>query len=190
MRIDFVVLGATGMQGRIVSRDLLENGYSVLMCGRDRLRLAHLLKKYSKSHYTYVEAREFYQMYRTIKSEIAIDDIVFKLAPRINAAGRMDDAKNAVRLLIGDSTFHHAEKLQKNNEDRKMVDSDMTQQALEMLRNNPELQSKKTTVLFNPSWHKGVVGIVASRLIDDFYRPTVILTESNGMLTGSARSIS
>ena len=125
----------------------------------------------------------------SIKSEIAIDDIVFKLAPRINAAGRMDDAKNAVRLLIGDSTFHHAEKLQKNNEDRKMVDSDMTQQALEMLRNNPELQSKKTTVLFNPSWHKGVVGIVASRLIDDFYRPTVILTESNGMLTGSARSI-
>ncbi len=125
----------------------------------------------------------------TIKSEITIDDIVFKLAPRINAAGRMDDAKNAVRLLIGDSTFHHAEKLQKNNEDRKQVDSDMTQQALEMLKNNPELRKKKTTVLFNPSWHKGVVGIVASRLIDDYYRPTIILTESNGLLTGSARSI-
>lgn len=123
------------------------------------------------------------------KGPMAIDDIVFKIAPRINAAGRMEDAKNAVRLLIGDTTFDQAGKLQKNNEDRKQVDKIMTQQAKDMISGDESLLKRKSTVLFNKDWHKGVVGIVASRLIDEYYRPTIILTESNGLLTGSARSI-
>ena len=124
-----------------------------------------------------------------VKTELAIDDIVFKIAPRINAAGRMEDGKNAVRLLVGDSTILHAEKLNKNNIDRKEIDLVMTKQALDMIETDPTQINRKSTVLFNPEWHKGVVGIVASRLIDAYYRPTVILTESNGLLTGSARSI-
>jgi single-stranded-DNA-specific exonuclease len=99
------------------------------------------------------------------KGDLAIDDIVFKIAPRINAAGRMDDARNAVRLLIGNSTFANAEILQKNNQDRKQVDMVMTQQALDMIKNDEVLIARKSTVLFNPEWHKGVVGIVASKLI-------------------------
>ena len=125
----------------------------------------------------------------SVKGYIAIDDIVFKLAPRINAAGRMEDGKNAVKLLVGESAFNQAEKLNKNNLDRKQVDMVMTREALEMIENSDTHINKKSTVLFNPEWHKGVVGIVASRLIDSYYRPTVILTESNGLLTGSARSI-
>lgn len=125
-----------------------------------------------------------------VKGTITIDDIVFKLAPRINAAGRMEDGKNAVKLLVGDSTFVQAEKLNKNNSDRKQIDMIMTREALDMIEHNEDLKNRKSTVLFNPKWHKGVVGIVASRLIDTYYRPTVILTESNGLLTGSARSIS
>jgi single-stranded-DNA-specific exonuclease len=124
-----------------------------------------------------------------VKGYIAIDDIVFKLAPRINAAGRMEDGKNAVKLLVGESAFAQAEKLNKNNIDRKQVDMVMTREALEMIENDEKHINRKSTVLFNPEWHKGVVGIVASRLIDSYYRPTVILTESNGQLTGSARSI-
>lgn len=124
-----------------------------------------------------------------VKGYIAIDDIVFKLAPRINAAGRMEDGKNAVKLLVGESAFIQAEKLNKNNIDRKQVDMTMTREALEMIQNDPNHAGRKSTVLFNPEWHKGVVGIVASRLIDSYYRPTVILTLSNGQLTGSARSI-
>ena len=125
----------------------------------------------------------------SVKGYIAIDDIVFKLAPRINAAGRMEDGKNAVKLLVGESAFNQAEKLNKNNLDRKQVDMVMTREALEMIENSETHINRKSTVLFNPEWHKGVVGIVASRLIDSYYRPTVILTESNGLLTGSARSI-
>lgn len=124
-----------------------------------------------------------------VKGYIAIDDIVFKLAPRINAAGRMEDGKNAVKLLVGESAFAQAEKLNKNNIDRKQVDMIMTREALEMIERDEKHINRKSTVLFNPEWHKGVVGIVASRLIDSYYRPTVILTESNGLLTGSARSI-
>ncbi|MDR1172998.1 MAG: single-stranded-DNA-specific exonuclease RecJ [Bacteroidales bacterium] len=125
-------------------------------------------------------------------SQRQVDDIVFKIGPRINAAGRMKSGKHAVELLISDEekTARDAGvEVDRFNTDRKSVDSDITCQALRMLATDPEQEFRKTTVLFNPSWHKGVVGIVASRLIETYYRPTVILTESNGMATGSARSV-
>ncbi len=123
---------------------------------------------------------------------LAVEDIVFKIGPRINAAGRMKSGKHAVKLLISDDEKVAREvgaEIDRFNTDRKNVDSDITCQALRMLAADPEQEYRKTTVLFNPSWHKGVVGIVASRLTETYYRPTVVLTESCGIATGSARSV-
>ncbi|UKJ08360.1 single-stranded-DNA-specific exonuclease RecJ [Solitalea lacus] len=127
------------------------------------------------------------------KEELTITDIVFQIGPRINAAGRIDDAKHAVHLLISGSSELATEKGQivnLKNTERKEFDNNITVEALSMIENTPELQNKKSTVLFSPNWHKGVIGIVASRLIEKYYRPTIILTESNGKATGSARSVS
>jgi single-stranded-DNA-specific exonuclease len=128
----------------------------------------------------------------SVKKEFTISDLVFVIGPRINAAGRMDDARNAVRLLISESEHHavgNAEILNKHNNDRRERDSLITTEALSMLNNDPLHPKKKSTVLFQPHWHKGVIGIVASRLMDTCYRPTIILTESNGYASGSARSV-
>jgi len=125
-------------------------------------------------------------------SQIQVDDIVFKIGPRINAAGRMKSGKHAVELLISDeerTAKSVGVEIDRFNTDRKNIDSDITLQARQMLSTDPKQDFRKTTVLFDPSWHKGVVGIVASRLIETYYRPTVILTESNGLATGSARSV-
>jgi len=121
-----------------------------------------------------------------------VDDIVFKIGPRINAAGRMKSGKYAVELLISEeerTAMSASAEIDRFNTDRKNVDADITCQALRMLAADPEQDFRKTTVLYNPSWHKGVVGIVASRLIETYYRPTLVLTESNGLVTGSARSV-
>lgn len=104
----------------------------------------------------------------------------------------MDDARNAVKLLISPSAIHatdNAEILNKHNINRREFDTSITDEALVMLQDDPDQNVKKSTVLFQPHWHKGVIGIVASRLIDKYYRPTIILTESNGFATGSARSV-
>jgi single-stranded-DNA-specific exonuclease len=127
-----------------------------------------------------------------IKKEITINELVFTVGPRINAAGRIESARNAVELLVSD-THENAKNsginINVTNLERRSLDQTITQQALSMIAENQELISKKSTVLFHPEWHKGVIGIVASRLIDKYYRPTIILTESNGKATGSARSV-
>jgi len=126
------------------------------------------------------------------KKPIEINDLVFVIGPRINAAGRMEHGSNAVELLTEteeSSAFEKAQKLQENNSDRVDVDRSITDEALEMMRTDSRYESRKSTVLFNKDWHKGVIGIVASRVIEKFYRPTVILTASNGLAVGSARSI-
>lgn len=121
---------------------------------------------------------------------ITIADIVFKIGPRINAAGRMSHASLAVALLIEqDSTqaYHLAQSIDQQNLLRQSLDYTITQEALAMIENSPV--QGKSNVLFNPDWHKGIIGIVASRCIEQCYRPTVVLTLSDGKATGSARSI-
>ena len=134
---------------------------------------------------------------------ITIDDIVFKIGPRINAAGRMRMDENdenaapsggyaAVKLLVeGDETAaqEFGTVIDSFNQDRKNIDRSVTQEAYDYIESHPELKSRKSTVIYNPKWMKGIVGIVASRLIETYYRPTVVLTMSNGFVTGSARSI-
>ena len=135
--------------------------------------------------------RALYQL-NNLKKEVTITDIVFVLAPRINAAGRIDHAMRAAELLLSDNEEEAAKfagNINQTNTNRKEIDQGMTAQALEMIDVSPALIAKKTTVVFNESWHKGVVGIVASRLIEKYYRPTIVLTKSDGMLTGSARSV-
>ncbi|MBP5571291.1 MAG: single-stranded-DNA-specific exonuclease RecJ, partial [Bacteroidales bacterium] len=123
---------------------------------------------------------------------ITIDDIVFKIGPRINAAGRMETGRLAVELLTAtgiDEAMMIGEKINENNNDRKSIDREITQEALEMVQKGECLAWKNATVVYNPKWNKGVVGIVASRLVEAFYKPTIVLTKSNGFVIGSARSI-
>lgn len=127
------------------------------------------------------------------QGQMDITNVVFILAPRINAAGRMDDAKHAVRLLVSADvdldSGDNAEQLNKFNTDRKDLDKNITIHALEMLVSDVKFANRKSTVVFHPEWHKGVLGIVASRLTDTYYRPTIVLTQSDGKVTGSARSV-
>lgn len=126
------------------------------------------------------------------KNELDISAVVFTLGPRINAAGRVSHARFAVELLIArtENEAHAlAEKINVNNELRREFDLSITEEALSMIASNPNHIDARATVLFKETWHKGVIGIVASRCIERYYRPTIILTESNGMITGSARSV-
>jgi single-stranded-DNA-specific exonuclease len=126
------------------------------------------------------------------KSHYSLSDAVFQLGPRINAAGRIADAKNAVKLLTSitkEEAFDKARLVDTHNEERRGHDSDITEQALALIAGDVELIKRKTTVVFNENWHKGVIGIVASRLTESYYRPTVVLTQSNGVVAGSARSV-
>jgi len=123
--------------------------------------------------------------------QIAIDDIVFKISPRINAAGRIKSGKQAVDLLISNNTEEAillCEKINTFNQARRNIDKNITEEALKEI-DSFEDGNRYSTVLYNRNWHKGVVGIVASRLIESFYKPTIILTESNGFAAGSARSV-
>jgi single-stranded-DNA-specific exonuclease len=127
------------------------------------------------------------------KKFIDIEDIVFKIGPRINAAGRMESGMKSVDLLVCENWKDAgliSKKINNFNLDRRNIDTEITRQAIEMIQGNEELKELNSTVLYNPEWHKGVIGIVASRLLDHFYKPTVILTKSNGLVTGSARSVS
>ena len=123
---------------------------------------------------------------------IGIDDIVFKIGPRINAAGRMESGRLAVELLTATddrTAFHIGEQINDNNNERKSIDREITQEALDMVTNGKALATKNVTIVYSPTWNKGVVGIVASRLVEAYYKPTVVLTKSNGFVTGSARSV-
>ena len=123
---------------------------------------------------------------------VTIDDIVFKIGPRINAAGRMESGRLAVELLTAAddrAAARIASQINDNNNERKSIDREITREALEMVENGRCLASKNATIVYNPAWNKGVVGIVASRLVEAFYKPTFVLTKSNGFVTGSARSV-
>jgi single-stranded-DNA-specific exonuclease len=127
-----------------------------------------------------------------LRYELDVSGIVFTLGPRINAAGRVAHGRAAVELLVSkteEEANSLAEKVNLKNEVRKQFDSDITEEAIAMIEANDALRTSKSTVLFKNSWHKGVIGIVAARCVEKYYRPTVILTESNNKITGSARSV-
>ena len=122
-----------------------------------------------------------------------VSDIVFKIGPRINAAGRLAHAQEAVELLISEDPSHAREMAKKINEyniDRRTLDADATQEALQQVMAMEAKGKRSATVVCGEDWNKGIIGIVASRLIETYYRPTIVLTESNGKYTGSARSVS
>lgn len=126
------------------------------------------------------------------KSAMQITNLVFVIAPRVNAAGRMDDARKAVLMFVEkdyNRALEYAEMLHSDNTDRKEADNAITEEALALIEQDPVLVNRKSTVVFQPHWHKGVVGIVASRLIEKYYRPTVVLTKSGEIVAGSARSV-
>ena len=124
---------------------------------------------------------------------LTIDDIVFKIGPRINAAGRMESGRMAVELLTAsdeETAIRIGTEINEHNNERKNIDRRITQEALEMVRSGNCLSSGNATIVYNPQWHKGVVGIVASRLVEAFYKPTIVFTKSQeGLVTGSARSV-
>jgi len=127
-----------------------------------------------------------------VTKHLSVNDIVFKIGPRINAAGRIQSGNRAVQLLIAEKEEAAAligDTINGLNEDRKELDHTITDDALDRVAKSKALLAKKSTVLFDRNWHKGVIGIVASRMIESYYKPTVILTESNGFATGSARSV-
>ncbi|NIJ55643.1 single-stranded-DNA-specific exonuclease RecJ [Dyadobacter arcticus] len=124
--------------------------------------------------------------------ELDITNVVFGLGPRINAAGRIKHAREAVKLLLSEveeEAFDFAQEINKHNSERRLFDTSITEQALSMIENDTWFSEAKSTVLYKEDWHKGVIGIVASRCIEKYYRPTIILTQSHGKAAGSARSI-
>lgn len=124
--------------------------------------------------------------------EITVSDIVFKIGPRLNASGRIQNAKEAVELLISNDLTFAKEKsncIDQHNNKRKDLDKDITKEAREALDGMENLDDCKSIVVYNENWHKGVIGIVASRLTEIYYKPTIVLTRSNGLATGSGRSV-
>lgn len=125
--------------------------------------------------------------------EVTISDIVFKIGPRINASGRMKQGREAVELLVQNNYQDALEKsslIDTYNNDRKDLDKSITDEALELIQRNKDYEDRKSIVVYNSAWHKGVIGIVASRISEEFYKPTIVLANSNGMASGSARSVS
>ncbi len=132
------------------------------------------------------------QLSGLVGQNISVSDIVFKIGPRLNASGRIEHGKKSVAIMVvtdEEEAIDLGNEINSYNEIRKTLDRDITQEALDMIAHDPNQENQKAYVLYNRDWHKGVVGIVASRLTEHYYRPTVILTESNGLATGSARSV-
>ena len=161
----------------------------VPMTGENRILAFHGLKKANDNPNNGIKALK--QLSGLVK-EMHINNLVFMIAPRVNAAGRMDDARKAVQMFIAETyeeALYYAEMLHSDNTDRKEADGNITSEALAMINDNKEWYERKSTLVFQPHWHKGVVGIVASRLIETYYRPTIVLTQSGEYAAGSARSV-
>jgi single-stranded-DNA-specific exonuclease len=161
----------------------------VPITGENRVMAYFGLKRLNESPRTGL--REIIRESEVTKA-LTIEDVVFKIGPRINAAGRMETGSKAVDLLVSsDSRLATgiSKEINNFNIERRSVDRIITTEAMRMIAEDQRTVNSRTTVLYNPNWKKGVIGIVASRLIETYYRPTVILTESNGFATGSARSV-
>jgi single-stranded-DNA-specific exonuclease len=162
----------------------------VPMIGENRVLTYYGLEKVNNNPSTGIKAlMDLSEM----KGIVQVANLVFIIAPRVNAAGRMDDARKAVLLFVEqdyNKALDLAKQLHTDNTERRETDTTITEQAIALIENDQLLQTKKSTVLYQSDWHKGVVGIVASRLIEKYYKPTIVLTNSNGKVSGSARSVS
>jgi single-stranded-DNA-specific exonuclease len=162
----------------------------VPITGENRILAYYGLKQLNESPRAGI--RKLLETSRLKKSILSISDIVFVIGPRINAAGRIKDARDAVRLLLAETAqdaLPLTACINERNDERIAIDHRITAEALEMFENDPSLKVRKSNVLYHPSWHKGVIGIVASRVLEKHYKPTIILTRSHDMITGSARSV-
>ncbi len=162
----------------------------VPITGENRILSFHGLKKLNEHPCPGLAA--IIEICNPQRKDLTISDIVFNIGPRINAAGRMGDAKKAVEVLLAQEkvdAFNQAKGIDTDNSSRRDVDNVITKEALLQAQESPGFADKKTTVVFGPHWHKGVIGIVASRLIEQFHRPTIVFSQADGKLTGSARTI-
>ena len=161
----------------------------VPMTGENRIMAYHGLKMINENPSTGIRALIELS---AAKKPLSINNVVFIIAPRVNAAGRMDDARKAIQMFIEtdlEKATAFAQMLQDDNLDRREADSSITNEALGLIQGDTILENRKSTVIYQPHWHKGVIGIVASRLIEHYYRPTIVLTKSGDIVAGSARSI-
>lgn len=161
----------------------------VPMTGENRVMAFHGIEKVNQNPNYGIKALA---KLSGLEKELRITNLVFMIAPRVNAAGRMDDARKAVQMFVAESeeeALQYAELLHSDNTDRKEADKTITEEALDQINRNEDWKNRKSTVVFQPHWHKGVVGIVASRLIEHYYRPTIVLTQSGEYAAGSARSV-
>jgi len=161
----------------------------VPMTGENRVLAFHGLIKANKNPNYGIKA--LCKLSGLVK-ELHITNLVFMIAPRVNAAGRMDDATKAVQMFVAeteDEALAFAEQLHSDNTDRKEADKTITEEALATINENKEWINRSSTLVYMPHWHKGVVGIVASRLIEHHYKPTIVLTKSGDVAAGSARSV-
>ncbi|NOZ35706.1 MAG: single-stranded-DNA-specific exonuclease RecJ [Chlorobi bacterium] len=163
----------------------------VPVTGENRILAFYGLQKLNKNPVTGIKTIK--KIAGVKNKQLTISDCVFKIGPRINAAGRIESGMSAVELLISDNSkdaHGFAKAIDAFNTERKELDRTITHDALRAIGNDIDLRNRKSTVVFHKDWHKGVVGIVASRLTETYYRPTVVLGESGGLATGSARSVS
>ena len=201
-------LSGCGIGFKLIQAFSMQQGYSLNRCydlldlvcvsiasdivpitGENRILAFHGLKKLNSDSASH--GLKSLKSIAGIQKKMDINDVVFVLGPRINAAGRIEDGKHAVKLLIGeaDAVDEHAETLHDFNTTRRDLDKQITAEALSMIEHDTALKNSKSTIVFNSEWNKGVIGIVASRLTETYYRPTIVLTESEGKVTGSARSV-
>jgi single-stranded-DNA-specific exonuclease len=163
----------------------------VPITGENRI-LAHFgIQQLNKAPFTGLSA--IMQVAGIEAKKLTINDLVYKIGPRINACGRMKSGRAAVELLLTDDPIfarQQAEEVNQHNEDRRDCDTETTKEALLQLQDDPAFANRRSTVVYAPHWHKGVVGIVASRLTETYYRPTIVLTAGeDGIISGSARSV-
>ncbi|MDR0422693.1 MAG: single-stranded-DNA-specific exonuclease RecJ [Proteiniphilum sp.] len=162
----------------------------VPLTGENRVMMHHGLKKLSANPGSGL--RSIIEICGLQRRKITVSDIVFKIGPRINASGRMMNGKEAVALMIENNMTVAREKgknIDKYNEDRRELDKRITDEAFAYIESNMDIAARKSIVIYNETWHKGVVGIVASRLTEKYYRPAIVLTKSGGLISGSARSV-
>jgi single-stranded-DNA-specific exonuclease len=162
----------------------------VPITGENRIMAAHGLKQLNQNPSKGLKG--IIDVCALSGKELTISDVVFKIGPRINASGRMMNGKEAVDLLLAKdlkSAKEKSENIDQYNDDRRELDKKTTDEAYAIIEQNPQLVNGKIVVVFDRNWHKGVIGIVASRLTEKYYKPAIVLTESNGFISGSARSV-